>query len=152
MNRKLDIFVATMTGTALIVADEIVEVCEEKNIAASIKEFDNINYSCLVNQQNPILVISSTYGQGDVPDGSKSFYEKLKNNKPNLDHIEFAVFGLGDMTYKDTFAFGGKKFEELLSSLNAVKIVDSCFHDASAGTLPEEEAVIWFKEKVLTAL
>ena len=141
MNRKLDIFVATMTGTALIVADEIVEVCEEKNIAASIKEFDNINYSCLVNQQNPILVISSTYGQGDVPDGSKSFYEKLKNNKPNLDHIEFAVFGLG-----------GKKFEELLSSLNAVKIVDSCFHDASAGTLPEEEAVIWFKEKVLTAL
>ena len=56
------------------------------------------------------------------------------------------------MTYKDTFAFGGKKFEELLSSLNAVKIVDSCFHDASAGTLPEEEAVIWFKEKVLTAL
>ena len=46
MNRKLDIFVATMTGTALIVADEIVEVCEEKNIAASIKEFDNINLIC----------------------------------------------------------------------------------------------------------
>ena len=34
------------------------------------------------------------------------------------------------MTYKDTFA--GKKFEEILSSLNAVKIVDSCFHDASS--------------------
>ena len=76
MNRKLDIFVATMTGTALIVADEIVEVCEEKNIAASIKEFDNINYSCLVNQQNPIL-ISSTYGQ-DVPDGRKVFTKNLK--------------------------------------------------------------------------
>ena len=78
MNRKLDIFVATMTGTALIVADEIVEVCEEKNIAASIKEFDNINYSCLVNQQNPILVISSTYGQGDVLMVVKVFTKNLK--------------------------------------------------------------------------
>ena len=28
MNRKLDILVATMTGTALIVADEIVEACQ----------------------------------------------------------------------------------------------------------------------------
>ena len=81
-----------------------------KNIATSIKEFDNINYNCLFKQQDPILVISSTYGQGDVPDGSKSFYENLKN-KPNLDHLEFAVFGLGDMTYKDTFAFGGKSLK-----------------------------------------
>ena len=90
-----------------------------------------------VNQQDPILVISSTYGQGDVPDG-KSFYEKLKKNKPNLDHIEFAVFGL-------YLLFGGKKFEELLSSLNAVKIVDSYFHDASAGVLP-------LKKRLLTGL
>ena len=56
------------------------------------------------------------------------------------------------MTYKDTFALGGKKFEEILSSLNAIKVADSFFHDASSGTLPEEEAVSWLKEKVLTAL
>ena len=82
MNRKLDILVATMTGTALIVADEIVEACQEKNIVTSIKEFDNINYDFLIKQQDPILVISSTYGQGDVPDGSKSFYEELKKINP----------------------------------------------------------------------
>ena len=75
MNRKLDILVATMTGTALLVADEIVEVCEEKNITSSIKNLIISIIIVLLNKQDPILVISSTYGQGGNTDGSKSFYE-----------------------------------------------------------------------------
>ena len=152
MLRKLDIFVASMTGTALIVADEIVDVCKEKNIQPKILEIDNIEYDLLLHQKEPILIISSTYGQGDVPDGSRNFYDSLKTHSPNLEHIKFAVFGLGDMTYKDTFAFGGKKFEKLFNDLNAKKIAESYFHDASGGTLPEEDGVNWFKEKLLTVL
>ena len=121
MDKNLDIFVASMTGTALIVADEIVDVCKRENIKASIKEIENLQYECLIKQETPILIISSTYGQGDVPDGSKAFYDDLKTNSPNLNHIKFALFGLGDMTYKDTFAFGGKKFESLFLDLNAKK-------------------------------
>ena len=152
MLRTLDIFVASMTGTALIVADEIVDICKEKNIKSKILEIDNVKHDLLLNQKEPILIISSTYGQGDVPDGSKGFYDSLKAHSPNLEHIKFAVFGLGDMTYKDTFAFGGKKFEKLFHELNATKIAESYFHDASSGTLPEEEGVNWFKEKLLTVL
>lgn len=152
MLKALDIFVASMTGTALIVADEIVDICKQENIKAKILEMDNLTYECLLDQKIPILIISSTYGQGDVPDGSKSFYDALKTNSPSLKHINFAVFGLGDMTYKDTFAFGGKKFQKLFINLSAKKIADSFFHDASSGTLPEEEGVSWFKEKILTVL
>ena len=73
MLRKLDIFVASMTGTALIKADEIVDVCKEKNIQPKILEIDNIEYDLLLHQKEPILIISSTYGQGDAPDGSRIF-------------------------------------------------------------------------------
>ena len=152
MKKKIDIYVASMTGTALIVADEIADVCKEEDIDTNITELDNLDYECLLNQKIPIILISSTYGQGDVPDGAKSFYEKLKENSPNLEHIKFALFGLGDMTYKDTFAFGGKKFEKIFLDLNAIKIEESFFHDASNGTLPEEAGVSWFKEKILTVL
>ena len=152
MLKALDIFVASMTGTALIVADEIVDICKQENIKTKILEMDSLNYQCLSDQKIPILIISSTYGQGDIPDGSISFYDALKKNSPSLKHINFAVFGLGDMTYKETFAFGGKKFEKLFIKLNAKKIADSFFHDASSATLPEEEGVSWFKEKILTVL
>ena len=96
--------------------------------------------------------MSSTYGQGDVPDGSKDFYNSVKSNAPNLSHINYAIFGLGDMTYKDTFAYGGKKFDKLFLDLQAKRIGDPFYHDASDSSLPEEAAVNWFKEKILKEL
>ena len=67
-------------------------------------------------------------------------------------HIKYAVFGLGDMTYKDTFAYGGKKFDHLFLELKANRIGEPFYHDASDGSLPEEEAVNWFKEKIFKLL
>ena len=99
-----------------------------------------------------ILIVSSTYGQGDVPDGSKNFYNNLKSSNISLEHIKYAIFGLGDMTYKDTFAYGGKKFDHLFLELKANRIGEPFYHDASDGSLPEEEAVNWFKEKIFKLL
>ena len=152
MATSINIYVATMTGTALMVADDIVEYCSEKNISAIITEMDDLSPEVLSTTKDPVLIISSTYGQGDVPDGSRKFYESLKKNAPSLEHIRYAVFGLGDMTYKETFAFGGKKFDKLFYELKAKKISESFYHDASTGTLPEEEALNWFSKNILEML
>ena len=152
MTKNMDIFVATMTGTALMVADEIVELCSEEDIEAKITEMDYLSDKNLKDLINPVLIVSSTYGQGDVPDGSKDFYNSVKSNAPNLSHINYAIFGLGDMTYKDTFAYGGKKFDHLFLELKANRIGEPFYHDASDGSLPEEEAVNWFKEKIFKFL
>ena len=152
MTKNMDIFVATMTGTALMVADEIVELCSEEDIEAKITEMDYLSDKNLKDLINPVLIVSSTYGQGDVPDGSKDFYNSVKSNAPNLSHINYAIFGLGDMTYKDTFAYGGKKFDKLFFDLHAKRIGDPFYHDASDSSLPEEAAVNWFKEKILKEL
>ena len=58
----------------------------------------------------------------------------------------------GDMTYKDTFAYGGKKFDHLFLKLKANRIGEPFYHDASDGSLPEEVAVNWFKEKIFKLL
>ena len=104
MTKNLNIYVATMTGTALMVADEIEEFCKNNDLNTKIHEMDVLEPESLLNVKSPILIISSTYGQGDVPDGSKNFYNNLKSSKIKLEHIKYAVFGLGDMTYRDTFA------------------------------------------------
>ena len=110
---------------------------------------DNLHYKVLLSKSFIILIISSTYGQGDIPDGSKAFYNNLKVDAPNLDHINFAVFGLGDMTYKDTFAFGGKKFEQLFLDLNANKIIESFFHDASSEPCLRKKELIGLQKNYL---
>ena len=152
MTKNLNIYVATMTGTALMVADEIEDFCKTEGINTNIVEMDALEPKNLEDLNSPILIVSSTYGQGDVPDGSKSFYNNLKSSNISLEHIKYAVFGLGDMTYKDTFAYGGKKFDHLFSELKANRIGEAFYHDASDGSLPEEEAVNWFKEKIFKLL
>jgi MioC protein len=147
-SEKLLILVATMTGTALMAAEDIAEYCSENNIETKIIEIDNTDIKVLTEVKSPVLICSSTYGQGDVPDSAQNFYNKLKELSPNLNHIRYALFGLGDMTYRDTFAYGGKKFTDLLDSLNATKIGDPFYHDASDGTLPEEVAVDWFVNNI----
>ena len=67
MSKNLNILVASMTGTALIVADEIAEICDSNNIKAKITEMDNLHYKSIIEQEFPILIISSTYGQATFP-------------------------------------------------------------------------------------
>ena len=50
------------------------------------------------------------------------------------------------MTYAQTFANGGKRFDAILSQLGAMRLGEVFCHDASTGTLPEDEAVPWAGE------
>jgi MioC protein len=147
------ILVATMTGTALMVAEDVADYCNNNDIETRILEMDNININELINNKYPVLVCSSTYGQGDVPDNAQNFYNDLKKKSPDLSHIKYALFGLGDLdTHRDTFAFGGKKFDKILSSLGAKRLNNPYYHDASEGSLPEEVAVEWFKKNIQSLL
>jgi MioC protein len=92
------------------------------------------------------LVCTSTYGQGDVPDNAKALYADLQDKRPNLAHVRYGVFGLGDRTYAETFNFGGKRFDDLLTELGAQRIGERVQHDASSGVLPEETAQEWGAE------
>jgi len=147
--KHLNIFVATMTGTALMVAEDISDFCNDNGVNTNVLEMDNLEIDELIKSKSPVLVTSSTYGQGDVPDNGQKFFNAIKKKSPNLSHIKYSVFGLGDMTYRDTFAYGGKKFDKLLYSLKAKKIAEPFYHDASDGSLPEEVAVKWFQENIL---
>jgi len=99
---------------------------------------------CSVFERDGVfLVVTSTYGQGDVPDNARRFYEELKAKRPDLSRVRYGVFGLGDRTYAETFNFGGKRFDDLLGELGAQRIGERVQHDASSGVLPEETAEEW---------
>jgi MioC protein len=59
--------------------------------------------------------------------------------------VRYGVIALGDRTYAETFCFGGKRFDEILGELGAQRIGEIMLHDASAGTLPEDEAAEWIE-------
>ena len=142
---KVTILVGTMTGTAQLCAQEMELALDDGETQVSTLMMDSLD-SAVFDREGVFLVCTSTYGQGDVPDNARSFYEDLKARRPDLSHVLYGVFGLGDRTYAETFNFGGKRFDELLTELGAQRIGERHKHDASSGVLPEETALEWCQE------
>jgi MioC protein len=142
MAESVKILVGTMTGTAELVADEIEEVLAGKDVDVEIELMDDLDAS-VFEGGGTFIICTSTYGQGDVPDNAHSFLESLKSSRPDLNDVRYGIFALGDMTYSQTFCFGGKHFDEILQELGAKRVGDVRQHNAAEGTLPEDEAADW---------
>ena len=145
MATKISILVGTMTGTAQLCAQEMELALGDDDTEVETLLMDSLDASVFA-RPGVFLVCTSTYGQGDVPDNARAFYEHLKGARPNLSHVRYGVFGLGDRTYAETFNFGGKRFDEILAELGAQRIGERVQHDASSGVLPEETAQEWGAE------
>jgi MioC protein len=139
---KVTILVGTMTGTAQLCAQEMELALDDGETQVETLMMDGLD-SSVFSGRSVVLVCTSTYGQGDVPDNARALYEDLKSARPDLSHVRYGVFGLGDRTYAETFNFGGKRFDEILAELGARRIGERHTHDASSGILPEETALEW---------
>jgi sulfite reductase alpha subunit-like flavoprotein len=145
MPLKINILVGTMTGTAQLCAQEMELSLDDGATEVATLMMDGLD-SSVFSRAGVFLICTSTYGQGDVPDNARALYEDLQARRPDLSHVRYGVFGLGDRTYAETFNFGGKRFDELLAGLGAQRIGERHMHDASSGVLPEEKALEWCQD------
>ena len=139
---KVTLLVGTMTGTAQLCAQEMELALDDGETEVQTLMMDNLDAS-VFSRPGVFLICTSTYGQGDVPDNARGLYEDLKQARPDLSQVRYGVFGLGDRTYAETFNFGGKRFDDILTELGAKRIGERHMHDASSGILPEETALEW---------
>ena len=142
MALKVTILVGTMTGTAQLVAQELQLSWEDDATQVEVLPMDGLD-ARVFSRDAVFLVCTSTYGQGDVPDNARSFYDALCRDRPDLAHVRYGVFGLGDRTYAETFNFGGRRFDDLLAALGAKRIGERVQHNASSGEMPEDTALEW---------
>lgn len=145
MSETINILVGSMTGTAEMVAEDMQATIEEvSDHTVEMVLMDDLDAS-VFDRDGVFLLVTSTYGQGEVPDNALDFYESIVETKPDLSAMRFGIFGLGDSTYADTFNFGGKLFEAALSDCGAQIIGERLQHNASGADLPEEAGVEWIK-------
>jgi len=139
---QLSILVGTQTGVAQLVAQEIELRLDGEGLGIRTLLMDDIDASVFASG-GVFLVCTSTYGQGDVPDGAKPFYEDLLKKRPDLSAVRYGVIGLGDKgTHGKTFCFAAKKFDSILTELGAIRIGEPLLND-SGTDLPEDEAAEW---------
>ncbi|MEM1345793.1 MAG: flavodoxin domain-containing protein [Pseudomonadota bacterium] len=145
---KLHVLYGTETGTAEALCDDL-KLAVEGRHDCSVEELDDVSPANLDGETFYILV-SSTTGSGDVPSSAEGFYKALTREKPDLSHVRFAVFGLGDRTFGDTFAQGSEKIMAAMLDCHAVMVGERGIFDASSPSMPEDLALPWL-EQVLGA-
>src|SRR5690606_29439660 len=86
-----------------------------------------------------VLVITSTYGEGDMPDNAELFWEALSDEAtPRMESLHYSVLGLGDTGY-DNFCEAGKLFDLRLEQLGAIRIAPRVDCDVDY----EDDAAAW---------
>lgn len=142
---KLKILFGTITGNAEYVAQAIQMDCADLADEIEITPMDGLSID-VFDEDALYLICTSTYGSGDVPDNARALYESLDSQPKGLMHVRYGVIALGDRTYLQTFCFGGKRFDERLQGLGARRLGEVFCHDASTGTLAEEEGTAWARQ------
>ncbi|MFZ1680436.1 MAG: flavodoxin domain-containing protein [Rhizobiaceae bacterium] len=136
---KIAILYGTETGNAEMLAEDIASHLSAHD--TSVTNLKDVNPGDLVAGTLHIFVCS-TYGDGELPASAKPFAERM-DAAPDLGGVLFAVFGMGDSEYPETFNFGGKRMEALMSQAGATMLGERVTHDASGGDLPEDLALPW---------
>ncbi|MVU83319.1 nitric oxide synthase [Nocardia sp. ET3-3] len=89
------------------------------------------------------IIVCSTYGDGELPTGAEPFFARLESTRPDLTGLRFAVFGLGDTVYGDSFNRGGELAAAHLTARGATQVGDHARHDASTLIRANDMAREW---------
>ncbi len=117
----LDILYATVTGNAEMVAKKLKELAIKDGFVVNLNEmnFHNIN---TFKQLRSVAIITSTYGDGDVPEMGLDFWEELNSSNDKLPNMKYGLIALGDRSHEE-FCGAGRKISKKLEKLEANKII-----------------------------
>ncbi|AZG48205.1 flavodoxin domain-containing protein [Gordonia insulae] len=135
------ILYGTETGNCELVADAISDVLAVDH-DPSIYDMGEFAVEDL-DPADFLVVVCSTYGEGELPTGAEPFAEELDEVAPDLTRLRFAVFGLGDTVYGETFNRGGEIIAEKLTGRGAVQVGEHARHDNSSPVKPATQATEW---------
>ncbi|MFV7769594.1 flavodoxin [Shewanella marisflavi] len=142
--RKVNLVFGTVYGNAQFVAETLQEELNAAGVEVALMAPETLN-GFVPPQEELLLVVTSTTGQGDLPDDISPWFETLRGEAPYLPKLQYGVVALGDSSY-ETFCNAGIRFDELLAELGATRIGDLLKIDACETMEPEVEAKAWLKQ------
>lgn len=126
---EIGIFVGTMYGNSLLVAEEAEAILTAQGHKATVFEDPELS-DWLPYQDKYVLVVTSTTGQGDLPDSIVPLFQGIKDSLGFQPNLRYGVIALGDSSYVN-FCNGGKQFDALLQEQSAQRVGEMLLIDAS---------------------
>lgn len=120
---NVTVLYGTETGNSATIARKLGKDLKAAGFQANVADMAGFDTTQLADVEN-LVVITSTYGDGEPPAGAQSFHAWLHGDEASkLEGLNFTVFALGDSNYID-FCRCGKEFDERLERLGGTRLLD----------------------------
>ena len=118
----MTILYGSQSGNAEALSKDLRKYAKAQGFDAAISELDGVDVADLASL-NHVLIICSTFGEGEPPDNAKSFYDTIMGDgAPELPAtLNYSVCGLGDSSYT-YFNKCAKDIDVRLAELGATQV------------------------------
>ena len=121
-NPLLSIFFGSQTGNAEELAARTKKMSDKLGFKTEVIDMDGFDPSGFSSLKR-VLIITSTWGEGDMPDNAEDLWIATGEQNPPLSEVSYSVCAIGDTSY-DEFCKAGKDWDAKFSSLGAKRIHD----------------------------
>ncbi|SHE20566.1 diflavin oxidoreductase [methanotrophic endosymbiont of Bathymodiolus puteoserpentis (Logatchev)] len=121
--RTITILYGSQTGNSESVANDAAQVAKAHGLNTKVLGMDEIERDAFINLEY-LLIITSTYGEGDMPDNAQMLWEAISSDDSiSLANMKYSVLALGDTSY-DLFCQAGIDWDQCLTKLGATCLVE----------------------------
>ena len=136
MISKIKILMATQTGSAEEVADEVKETIEAEGYSVDYHDLADESNLRFLSDATFLIGVVSTWGDGEPPDDAVPFFDLLRESPPmGFAKTPIAIMGLGDSGY-DIFNGCGKELEKELIRHGGYSII------------PRVDCDVWYEDEL----
>ncbi|MFC0268459.1 flavodoxin domain-containing protein [Kushneria aurantia] len=142
---RVGIYVATVYGGALDVAEQVAPLFESAGYSVEIYEEPHLAH---LTDPMPELVLFciSTTGRGDIPGNFSALSDALEAQRPDLQPLRYGLIAMGDSNYEESFCGAGRKLDALLETLGAQRLGERLEVDADETPMADDAALPWVEQ------
>jgi len=119
--KPLHIIYGSQSGNAEMIVHDLAKAAAGHELLARVENMDEVDINTL-QQYERILIVVSTFGEGDMPDNAEALWRQIENEQaPRFDNSYYSVLALGDRSY-ETFCRAGNRWDERMQALGATRL------------------------------